>query len=105
MRLSPRSASVSRHQRRDVQFHTAAAVWAQECATWEAGTHPDLVREPALKVQYPYYWQWAGPPPEAPYSRPRDGAACHIHETVRMGHGGRVVLRMRIRPLRRTAQR
>ena len=107
-RSSSASSSMSRHQRRDEEFKTAADEWVGECASWNAGTHPDLIRDPSLKAQYPYYWQWAGNPPDEAYRRPtgsdEKGVQYQIHETVGGSapvSGRHVVLRMRTRALRR----
>jgi hypothetical protein len=55
----------------DRDFNTEAREWLREAIEWAAGTHADIVADPSRKESYPFYWMWAGEPPDADYFRPR----------------------------------
>lgn len=41
--------------------------WIENHRQWEAGTHPDLIDDPNLKTEYPFYAMWGGNPPDVYY--------------------------------------
>lgn len=43
--------------------------WLENHNLWEAGTHPDLIADPSLKTDYPFYALWNGDAPEIAYYR------------------------------------
>ena len=46
----------------DKNYGDAFKVWLEEIELWEKGTHPDLLRNPALKGDYPFYPMWEACP-------------------------------------------
>lgn len=48
-------------------YGNALAEWLKENEMWNNGTHPDLIREPKLKDQYPFYAMWNVNPPNVKY--------------------------------------
>lgn len=72
----------------DETFAKAAREWMDECLAWENGTHPDAAEE---KAEHPFYWQWAGDPPEPEFYRPDwaalglDPSGYCLYETVSEG--------------------
>jgi len=58
----------------DESFSEAARDWMDQAIQWDNGTHPDFFadwnKERDLKADYPFYWQWAGEPPDDQYYRP-----------------------------------
>ena len=41
--------------------------WFKEHEQWENGTHPDLINDPKLKEECPFYAMWGGNPPDVEY--------------------------------------
>jgi hypothetical protein len=41
--------------------------WMIQHKQWEDGIHPDLIRDPKLKLKYPFYSQWGGNAPDVEY--------------------------------------
>ena len=41
--------------------------WIKEHEMWENGTHPNLIKDPTLKEEYPFYAMWNGNPPDVEY--------------------------------------
>lgn len=54
----------------DQTFADAAREWLDNAIAWDRGTHADLSEDPSRKLQYPFYWQWAGKPPDPDVYRP-----------------------------------
>lgn len=74
------------HMKRD--FDTEAREWLNDVMAWDAGTHADLVGGTATKEDYPYFWMWAGEPPDIEYYRPKwtsEPTHFQIYETVSEG--------------------
>jgi hypothetical protein len=71
----------------DEDFETAAREWYNNCVAWENGTHKKLQEHPKYKNDRPYYWMWAGNPPDREYYRPKfDNADWYqVYETVSEG--------------------
>jgi len=72
----------------DESFREAAQEWADNFIKWQNGTHEDIVKDPALKTKYPFYWQWTGSPPDEEYYRPEfdsEPNCFQIYETVSEG--------------------
>jgi hypothetical protein len=65
----PQTASGDFQPMRDEVFADAARKWLDHAIAWDNGTHARLVKGPDLKVQYPFFWQWAGNPPDPRYYR------------------------------------
>ena len=72
----------------DSSFKEAAQEWLDNLIKWQNGTHEDIVKDPALKEKYPFYWQWNGEPPDEEYYRPEftsEPNCFQIYETVSEG--------------------
>lgn len=73
----------------DRDFEAEAREWVAACATWDAGTHPDLLGDdPVKKSEYPFYWQRSGNPPDAESYRPKwttEPTHVQVYETVSEG--------------------
>lgn len=73
----------------DRDYESERAKWVAENATWENGTHPDIVRDPTLRVRYPLFAQWHGEAPDPESHRPAwpDAERTHfqVYETVSEG--------------------
>lgn len=72
----------------DQEFHAAAEEWLVECIAWRDGTHEDLRAFPSAKTEFPYYWQWAGEPPDPEAYRPAYAEPAtwwQVYETVSEG--------------------
>lgn len=70
---------------RDRTFADEAREWLNDCIAWENGTHEDCAKH---KEKYPFYWQWAGDPPDAEYYRPawtEEPTWVQMYETVSEG--------------------
>jgi len=69
-------------------FKDAAREWIEELLLWQGVEHPEQIKNPKLIREYPYYWQWAGDPPDKEYyldefkSKP---ICFQIYETVSEG--------------------
>lgn len=69
-------------------FKEAAQEWTDNFINWQNGTHKHIVEDPALKVKYPFYWQWSDGPPDEEYYRPEfdsEPTCFQIYETVSEG--------------------
>jgi hypothetical protein len=70
----------------DDDFETVARRWLDEAVAWDNGTDPDCAKH---KADHPFYWQWAGDPPDPKYYRPKwtPEQATHVqmYETVSEG--------------------
>lgn len=73
----------------DQDYESLASQWLIECVAWQDGTHEDLKAEPDIKLDIPFYWEWAGEPPNREHCRPKwtDAERTHfqIYETVSEG--------------------
>lgn len=66
----------------DESFTDAASEWLRDAIAWSQGKHESQDKD------YPFYWQYAGAPPDEKYYRPAWGspAECYqIYETVSEG--------------------
>ncbi len=57
----------------DRDFSTEAREWLDEALAWDNGTHKDLQPGGLCdegKEEHPFYWTWAGDPPDPKYYRP-----------------------------------
>lgn len=67
-------------------FEKRAREWMDAAIAWDNGTDPDCAEH---KATHPFYWQWAGDPPDPKYYRPDwpEGIATHyqVYETVSEG--------------------
>jgi hypothetical protein len=61
----------------DRSFLEEAREWMDEAKAWDAGTHEDAAEN---KAAHPFYWQWAGDPPDPQYYRP-DWASLGLEPT------------------------
>lgn len=69
----------------DRDYLTEAREWLDKAIAWDNGTDPDCVEH---KATHPFYWQWAGEPPDAKYYRPRwtsEPTHYQVYETVSEG--------------------
>lgn len=70
----------------DRDFETEAREWLDAAIAWDNGTEPDAAE---FKWSHPFYWQWAGDPPDAKYYRPKwtDEERTHfqVYEAVSEG--------------------
>jgi len=70
----------------DESFRSAAEEWHRNYLSWVDGTHEDAKKH---KAEHPYYWQWAGDPPDPKYYRPEWPTAARtayqVYETVSEG--------------------
>ena len=48
-------------------YGDALTEWIENHNQWELGTHPDLVRDPSLKTDYPFFAMWDGNAPDVDY--------------------------------------
>ena len=48
-------------------YNDALNEWLEDHKQWEDGTHPDIIRNPKLKDDYPIYAMWGGNPPDVDY--------------------------------------
>lgn len=55
----------------DEYYGDALMEWLNEHKQWEESTHSDLVDNPDLKKEYPFYAMWNGNPPDVAYYRTR----------------------------------
>lgn len=72
----------------DKSFAEAGRIWLNNCIAWNNGTHEDLIEHPERKVDYPFYWQWDGNPPNQEYYRPEftnEPTWYQVYETVSEG--------------------
>jgi hypothetical protein len=51
----------------DRDFLAESREWMDSAIAWENGTDPDAADQ---KEKYPFYWQWAGGPPDQEYYMP-----------------------------------
>lgn len=54
----------------DETYASAARQWLDDCIAWENGTHPRIREDASVKDTCPYWWDYAGPPPNEEYYRP-----------------------------------
>ena len=70
----------------DQSFREAAEEWVTGFEEWRTGTHKDFKKH---GVDYPYFWQWEGDPPDEEYYRPDwpEETRTHfqVYETVSEG--------------------
>lgn len=70
----------------DRSFTAEAREWMDKALAWDNGTDPDCAEH---KADHPFYWVWAGDPPDPAYYRPDwpEGTATHyqVYETVSEG--------------------
>lgn len=70
----------------DKPFELVAREWLDNAIAWDKGKDPDCEE---YKPGYPFYWQWAGNPPDAKYYRPnwREETRTHyqMYETTSEG--------------------
>lgn len=64
--------------------------WLTGHQLWQDGTHPDLIKAPVLKQEYPFYAMYHGDPPDVRYFQTRkykDEELTHIqlYETTSEG--------------------
>lgn len=52
----------------DCPFEEQAREWMDAAIAWDNGTDPDCALH---KADHPFYWQWAGDPPDPKSYRPR----------------------------------
>jgi hypothetical protein len=73
----------------DKAYEPAAKEWAEACALWERGEHPDQLLYPDQSVSCKHWWEWDGNPPDKEYCRPDWPAetitAYQVYETVSEG--------------------
>ena len=73
----------------DRDYETEAREWLDAAIAWDLGTHKDVIEEPARKLESPFYWEWAGAPPDPESYRPKwtDEQRTHfqVYETVSEG--------------------
>ena len=72
----------------DREYEPTAREYLNDCIAWGNGTHPDLVKHPEYKKEYPYFWMYSGGPPNAESYRPRfenDATWLQVYETVSEG--------------------
>ncbi len=71
----------------DEDFETAAEEWLENCLLWSKGKHPD--QQSKDRIEYKYYWQWSGNPPDEDYYRPKwspeEATHYQVYETVSEG--------------------
>ena len=67
----------------DQDYETAAKEWLDGCIAWANKTHEDYCED------FPYYWDYAGAPPNEEYYRPKvdeaDRTWVQVYETVSEG--------------------
>jgi hypothetical protein len=51
----------------DKFYGDALNEWIENNKKWENGTHEDLIKNPKLKDEYPFYAMWNGNPPDVEY--------------------------------------
>lgn len=66
----PKDAGGSYKPLHNKSYDEAAKRWVVDCAAWDNGTHEDLVECLSRKDSVPYYWEWAGMPPDEELCRP-----------------------------------
>lgn len=73
----------------DKSYEEESAKWLAGCASWEDGTHTDLVEDPTMKQRFPHYWDFHGGPPDQDVCRPAwkddEATAYQVYETVSEG--------------------
>ena len=52
-------------------YGDALEEWIKENNSWNDGTHPDLIKNPSLKDDYPFYAMYSGNPPTVEYFQTR----------------------------------
>jgi hypothetical protein len=71
----------------DKTYEDAKAEWLAGLASWQNGTHPDLIDNPEFQKKYEY-WEWSTGPPNRESYRPEftsDPVGYQIYETVSEG--------------------
>ena len=66
-------------------FEDEAREWLDRAIAWDKGTDPDCAKH---KAEHPFYWQWAGDPPNPDYYRPKwtsEPTHYQVYETVSEG--------------------
>lgn len=71
-------------------YGDAIEEWLIEHKKWECGTHPDLIENPDLKKEYPFYSMWNGNPPDIDFYqkvkyKPEDLTHIQLYETTSEG--------------------
>lgn len=72
----------------DQSYKDAANEWLSGCIAWSNNTHPDLVTDPSLKEDFPFWWEYDDSPPDKCYYRPEwasEPTAYQVYETVTEG--------------------
>ncbi len=74
----------------DEYYLDALNDWIDNHNKWQNGTHDDLVREPILKEEYPFYAMWNGNPPDVEYYHtkkyePQELTHIQLYETTSEG--------------------
>lgn len=74
----------------DKYYGDALKLWLQENEAWENGTHKDLICNPSLKDDYPFYAMWGGNPPDVDYYQtkkysPEELTHIQLYETTSEG--------------------
>ena len=72
----------------DEEYETVANEWFNDCIAWFNGTHKDIINDPDLKKEYPFYWEYEGDPPDRNYYRPKfteDPTWFQVYQTVSEG--------------------
>lgn len=52
---------------RDIYYGDILSEWLKNNEEWEKGTHPDLIENPELKKEYPFYGMYYGNLPDPEY--------------------------------------
>ena len=69
----------------DRSFSEEAREWMDKAIAWYKGVDPDCAEH---KATHPFYWQWAGMPPDPAYYRPEwtsEPTHYQVYETVSEG--------------------
>jgi len=69
----------------DRDFAAEAREWLDKAIAWDKDEDPDCAK---YKADNPFYWQWAGDPPDPKYYRPKwetEPTHYQVYETVSEG--------------------
>ena len=88
--VHPRKEDGSYQPMFNEHYEDALKDWLDSHNGWVNGTHPDLIKNPEIKDEYPFYAMWGGNPPDVEYYQtkrytPEELTHIQLYETTSEG--------------------
>ncbi|MBX9695688.1 MAG: hypothetical protein K2Z81_25110 [Cyanobacteria bacterium] len=71
-----------------LSFRERATDWMNGAIKWATRTHEDIIEDPSLSESHPFYWQYAGGPPEPESCMPDFTEECTHYQVYENGSEG-----------------